>query len=131
MFACRHPFPALVTEVRRMTGERRAAERARALGLRLGETGAMRDPRQEAFDRLGGRYEVRVLEPSPPAVDEAPWFADDPTARGDVPKGRRLVSPVGTGDVLWNDLAGDDHELAAWCAERWLGAYRRLEPVPA
>ena len=48
----------------------------------------MRNARQEAFERLGGRYEVRVLEPSPPAVDEEPWFADDPTARGDVPDGR-------------------------------------------
>lgn len=90
----------------------------------------MRDPRQEAFDRLGGRYEVRVLEPSPPAVAEDPWFADDPAARGDVPEGRELVSPVGTGDVLWDDLARDDPELAAWCADRWLGAYRRLEPAP-
>ena len=39
------------------------------------------DPRREAFDRVGGRYDVRVLEPSPPAVNEAPWFADDPIAR--------------------------------------------------
>jgi hypothetical protein len=92
----------------------------------------MRDPRREAFDRLNGRYEVRVLEPSPPAVSDPPWFADDPTARDDVPDGRTLVSPVSTGDVLWDDLARDDPELAAWCADRWLGAYRRLgEPPPA
>ena len=90
----------------------------------------MRNARQEAFERLGGRYEVRVLEPSPPAVDEEPWFADDPTARGDVPDGRELVSPVTTGDLLWDDLAADDAGLAAWCAERWLGAYRRLEAPP-
>src|SRR3954451_7190869 len=88
------------------------------------------DPRTEAFERLGGRYEVRVLEPSPPAIAEGPWFADDPAARGDVPEGREVVSPVGTGDVLWNDLARDDPELAACCAERWLGAYRRLELAP-
>ena len=90
----------------------------------------MRNARQQALDRLDGRYEVRVLEPSPPAVDEEPWFADDPTARGDVPDGRELVSPVSTGDRLWDDLAADDAELAAWCAERWLGAYRRLEAPP-
>src|SRR5690242_15622728 len=46
------------------------------------------NPRVEAFERLGGRYEVRVLEPSPPAVNSAPWYADDPVARGDVPAGR-------------------------------------------
>ncbi len=90
----------------------------------------MRNARQEAFDRLDGRYEVRVLEPSPPAMEDEPWFADDPTARGDVPDGRELVSPVSTGDRLWDDLAADDAGLAAWCAERWLAAYRRLEVPP-
>jgi hypothetical protein len=89
-----------------------------------------RNPRQEAFDRLGGRYDVRVLEPSPPAVHDDVWFADDPTHRGEVEPGRQLVSPVTTGDVLWQDLASDDAELAAWCAERWLAAYKPLEPVP-
>src|SRR5439155_10417212 len=90
----------------------------------------MRDARHEAFERLEGRYEVRVLEPSPPAVGDGPWFADDPVARGDVPAGRQLVSPVSTGDLLWDDLARDD-ELAEWCAERWLAAYRSLGDLPA
>jgi hypothetical protein len=90
----------------------------------------MRNPRQEAFDRLAGRYEVRVLEPSPPAVKEEPWFADDPTARDHVPAARELISPVSTGDLLWDDLARGNDDLAAWCAERWLGAYRRLEAPP-
>jgi hypothetical protein len=89
------------------------------------------DPRAEAFDRIGGRYEVRVLEPSPPAVDRAPWYADDPVARGDVPDGRQVVSPVGTGELTWDSLARDDAELGAWCADRWLGAYHRLPEVPA
>jgi hypothetical protein len=91
----------------------------------------MRNARQETFDRLDGRYEVRVLEPSPPAVVTEPWFADDPTARVDVPSGRRLVSPVSSGDVLWNDLAAGDPDLAAWCSERWLGSYKRLAAAPA
>jgi len=86
--------------------------------------------RAEAAERLGGRFEVRVLEPSPPAVEAPPWFADDPAARGDVPEGRVLVSPVSTGDRLWDELASEDPELARWCAERWLGAYRRLGPAP-
>ena len=88
------------------------------------------NPRAEAFERLGGAYDVRVLEPSPPAVNRSPWFADDPTARGVVPPGRELVSPVTTGDLLWDDLTGSDPALAEWCAERWLGALRRLGRVP-
>jgi hypothetical protein len=88
-----------------------------------------RDARQEAFERVGGRYEVRVLEPSPPAVTDEP-YADDPAARGEVPDGRALVSPVSSGDVLWDDVARDDSELAAWAAERWLGAWRPLPAAP-
>jgi hypothetical protein len=91
----------------------------------------MNDPRREALDRVGGAFEVRVIEPSPPAIAAPPWFADDPVARGDVPGGRRVLSPIPTGDTLWEDLATADADLAAWCAERWLGAYRRLEELPA
>jgi hypothetical protein len=88
------------------------------------------NPRAEAFERLDGRYETRVLEPSPPAVTEGPWFADDPVARGEVPSGRQVVSPVPTGDVTWEELAARDDELREWCAERWLAGYRRLQPAP-
>jgi hypothetical protein len=88
----------------------------------------MPDARREASEAVEGRYEVRVLEPSPPAVDGPPWFGDDPTARGTVPAGRTLVSPVTTGDLLWDELADREPDLAAFCAARWLGAYRRLEP---
>jgi hypothetical protein len=87
--------------------------------------------RAEAYERLEGRYETCVLEPSPPAVASGPWFADDPAARGEVPAGRTVVSPVGTGDLRWDDLASTDPKLAEWCADRWLGAYRRLGPAPA
>src|SRR5665811_2300604 len=86
--------------------------------------------RIEARERLAGRYETRVLEPSPPAIADGPWFADDPVARGEVPAGRAIVSPVGTGDLRWTDLASSDPGLAEWCADRWLGAYRRLGPAP-
>jgi hypothetical protein len=89
------------------------------------------DARAEAFERLGGRYETRVLEPSPPAVGDPPWFADDPVARGEVPSGRRVVSPVGTGDIRWEELARSDEDLQEFCLDRWLGPYRRMEPVPA
>lgn len=88
-----------------------------------------RDARKEAFDRLGGKYEVRVLEPSPPAI-RVPGAVEDQVARGEVPAGRELVSPVSTGDIHWNELAAQDAELAAWCSERWLGAYPELEAAP-
>lgn len=88
------------------------------------------NPRREAFERLDGRYEVRVLEPSPPAVQEGPWYADDPAAVGEVPPGRQVVTPTTAGDVSWDELAARDRELAGWCAERWLGAWRDLRPLP-
>ena len=89
-----------------------------------------RDAHREAFDRLDGEYEVRVLEPSPPAVVAEP-FADDPAARGAVPDGRTLVAPTTAGDRTWDELARDDAELAAWAADRWLGAWRPLPALPA
>ena len=91
----------------------------------------MANPRAEAEDKLGGDYEARVLEPSPPAVGEPP-YADDPVHPGEVPEGRELVSPVhNRGDLTWNDIAAEEPELAPWCADRWLGAWKRLEPLPA
>ena len=68
-----------------------------------------------------------MLEPSPPAVHDEPWFADDPTERGDVPRGRQVVSPVTSGDLLWSETDGVDPD---WAAERWLGPYKPLVPVP-
>ncbi len=85
------------------------------------------NPRREAWDLLGGEYDVRVLEPSPPAVDTPPWFADDPVAG---PYGARLVTPVDGLGRSWDDLARERPELAEFCAERWLGAWRRLAPLP-
>ena len=88
------------------------------------------NPRREAVTRLDGAYEARVLEPSPPPVTDGPWFADDPVARGEAPAGVAIVSPVATGDVTWDELSRDDPDLARWCADRWLGAWRRLPPLP-
>ncbi|HEY5011598.1 MAG TPA: hypothetical protein VIK61_02700 [Acidimicrobiia bacterium] len=83
------------------------------------------NPIAEARERIGDRYEVRVLEPAPPAVLHEP-FADDPMARGEVPAGRGVVAPFETGvagDVTWHDLASADPDLALWCADRALGAW--------
>jgi hypothetical protein len=89
------------------------------------------DPRAEAVARVGGRFEVRVLEPSPPAIHDEPWFADDPVAvepraRPDLP----LLSPVPNADLTWDELARREPGLAEWCADRWLGAWRPLPPLP-
>ena len=89
------------------------------------------NPRREAAEVVDERYEVRVLEPSPPAFAEPPWFADDPVARGEMSTGRQVVSPVPTGDLLWVDLVREEPGLAEFCRERWLGPWKRLEPVPA
>ena len=90
----------------------------------------MSNPRAEAVDILGGDYEARVLEPSPPAVTEDP-FTDDPVEPGEVPDGRLLVSPVSHhGDLTWDEVAKERPDIADWCAERWLGAWKPLEPLP-
>jgi hypothetical protein len=91
------------------------------------------DPRGQAQDQLEalepGRFEARVLVPSPPAVADPPWFADDPVDPGGAGDGRTVVSPVSNVERTWDDLAGSDAALAVWCADRWLGAWRPLAPV--
>jgi hypothetical protein len=88
------------------------------------------DPRREAFDRVGGRFDVRVLEPSPPAVNAPQWFADDPVATDPGTAGLPLLSPVTTGDLSWDELAREKPDLTDWCADRWLGAWRPLRAIP-
>ena len=85
----------------------------------------MRDARGEAAARVGGRFDVRVLEPSPPAVGEAPWFADDPVAGGEV------VPVERPGTRSWARLCGEegDEGLRAWCEQRWL-VRGPLAPLP-
>jgi hypothetical protein len=92
---------------------------------------SFRDAQREAGERIGARYDPRVLEPSPPADDRPPYLARDPLAAGwpsDEPPRRPVVSPVGTADVTWDGLCLDDEDLRPWCAARWLGA---LDPLPA
>jgi hypothetical protein len=94
------------------------------------EQPAARHPRAEAQAILGPDLEARVLEPSPPAVLEGPWFADDPVD----PAGARrpVVSPAASrGACTWDDWLREQPGHAAWAADRWLGAHRRLGPPPA
>jgi hypothetical protein len=85
------------------------------------------NPRREAWELLGGEYDVRVLEPSPPAATTPPWYADDPLAG---PYGVRLVTPLSGLGRSWDELARERPGLADFCANRWLGAWRRLAPLP-
>ena len=87
------------------------------------------DPAAEANAKLGGSLTALVLEPSPPADHNEPFFADDPTA---VPPGAtQTVGPTSAAHRTWGDLVAERPELSSWAAERWLAAYRPLEPVPA
>jgi hypothetical protein len=111
---------------------------------------AARHPLREAQAVVGDRFEARVLEPSPPAVVDGDLFADDPAAVGPVPPGdgpadgpadgsaaasprsaRPVVGPVASADLTWDQWLVDHPEQRGWVAARWLGAYRRLPPLPA
>ena len=85
----------------------------------------MTDARAEAAARVGDGFDVRVLEPSPPAVSDSPYFADDPTDGGD------LVPVERAGATSWARLCAErgDSTLAAWCADRWLVRHP-LGPLP-
>jgi hypothetical protein len=84
----------------------------------------VRDARQEARDRLRGRFDVRVLEPSPPAVEQPPYCADDPVAGGEV------VPVERPGCTSWARLCrAAEPSLTEWCQERWL-VRRPLAPLP-
>ncbi len=87
------------------------------------------DPAAEAAAAAGDDYDVRVLEPCPPAVADPPFWADDPadpTSSGAGP----VVAPHSGGDLTWDDLVEARPELAGFAADRWLGARRPLPELP-
>jgi hypothetical protein len=88
-----------------------------------------RNPRREAQELVGDAFDARVLEPSPPAVVDGDLFADDPAA-ADGSGGRPVVGPVSSADLTWDRWLADHPERAPWAAARWLGAWRRLPPLP-
>jgi hypothetical protein len=75
----------------------------------------VRNALEEARHLVGTGLDPHVLEPSPPAVKDPPWFADDPTAGG---------------HVDWNEWVDLHPEHAAWAKERWLASYGRLGQIP-
>jgi hypothetical protein len=56
-----------------------------------------------------------VLEPSPPAVTDGPFLADDPAQ---------------SGDLDWQKWVNEHPDRAGWAAERWLASWARLGPAP-
>ena len=87
------------------------------------------DPAAEAAAAAGSDHDVRVLEPSPPAVADPPFWADDPA--DPTPSGAAaVVAPHCGGDLTWDELIEARPELAAFAADRWLGARRPLPELP-
>ena len=88
------------------------------------------NPAAEAAAVVGDGYDVRVLEPSPPAVAEGPFWADDPA--DPAPSGADpVVAPHSGGDLTWDELIAARPELVDFAADRWLGARRQLPELPA
>src|SRR5437588_589241 len=104
----------------------RSQRKMAQLSLReLAERTHVSNPYLSQIERAG--LQVRVLEPSPPAVDEPPWFADDPVAGGDVVP----VERPGDTSTTWADVSAGDPALRAWCEDRWLVRRTPLvEPLP-
>lgn len=89
-----------------------------------------RDAAAEAEGVLGEGFAGRVLEPSPPAINDGEFFADDPVnAPISGPDGLQIVAPAG-GDLSWHEVVADRPDLAGWAAERWLAGPRALRPIP-
>ncbi len=92
-----------------------------------------RNARAEARAITGADYEPVVLEPSPPAVTDGPFLADDPVTPPAA--ATAAVVPAGLpGEADWNrwldaDPANGVH--ADWVAANWLGGRRRLPTPPA
>jgi hypothetical protein len=85
------------------------------------------DPRLEARAQVAGRFDVRLLEPAPPAVAEGPFFADDPVNDADGSELPVLAPvPLRGAASTWAELARDEPGLSEWCAARWLGAWHPL-----
>ena len=86
------------------------------------------NPIAEATAALPAGYVARVLEPSPPAIDDGEWFADDPT-NAEAGEGT-VVSPISNADTTWADLITTNPDLADFARARWLGAYSPIEATP-
>lgn len=89
-----------------------------------------RDARREAQQVAGDAYDVRVFEPSPPAVDDGQWYADDPPSAAGAAAGRSLLSPVAGAGQTWREWLRHRPDAETWAADRWLAGYRALPAPP-
>lgn len=87
---------------------------------------SVRNPQSEASEVLGGGRVAAVLEPSPPAVNEGPWFADHPVAVEGADDAI-VVSPL---DDAWTTTAHADPAVARYARDHWLGDLKRLDAAP-
>ncbi len=111
-------------------------------------TTSARNPRAEAQSLVGEEFEARVLEPSPPAVNDGPYFADDPiavepggagadSADSTLPQEAAHTSPPKVlvpqglnGDLGWTDWLGVHPAHSDWVTSQWLGGFRHLPATP-
>jgi hypothetical protein len=84
------------------------------------------NPRADAQKLLPPGFEARVLEPSPPAVNDGDYRADDPTALVERDPGLEVVTPTTAGDVTWDELSRRHPHLSEFASSHWLGAWSRL-----
>lgn len=96
---------------------------------------ARRDAAAEAAARVPSGWTARVLEPSPPAVIDDDFFADDPTALDGAdpaltvqPFDRRTF--VDHDLATWVELAAENSDISRFASTRWLGPWPRLGAVP-
>jgi hypothetical protein len=90
----------------------------------------VRDASKEAGDLVGPAARALVLEPSPPAIDDGEWFADDPVA----PYGEAVILPAGitrASTTSWSAWLDDNPNDGEWVTARWLGGTRSLAAPPA
>ena len=87
------------------------------------------NPRADAQKRLPPGFEARVLEPSPPAVNDGDYRADDPTALDERDPNLQVVTPTTAGDVSWDELSGRHPHLSEFASSHWLGAWPRLSAL--
>lgn len=71
-----------------------------------------------------------MLEPSPPAVNDGPWFADHPVSDTGLDPAV-VVSPLGVDGHTWDDAVRLDPSLAAFARDHWLANLKPFEELPS
>lgn len=88
------------------------------------------NPRKEAQELLPASFEARVLEPSPPAINEGEYQSDDPVAIDDRNPSLLVVTPTTAGDLTWDELVVRFPHVSGFVSSHWLGVWPRLETLP-